>query len=388
MATGLGTSSYCGAKVQGSGSTSYRTPVAVTNATDCNIIPFLSENITQSFARITPEYLDGSAAPKAERKGPKAVSGTLDVQMVYDQAESTNKGFGVDFLLALATQCGLDSSTYDSLYNRYTFRNDQAYSATIAFDKQVGHWELAGAKVASFRISGNAAADVRGSFDLRGYDLRSENTWGSGDAAQSHDLDALRTAFGANDEPKVIAWHDLDFRIGDQSNVLDADDKTNLSAFDLSIDCGLSDDQYATIDNTTHTDDEKPLEHERGGRRSTALTLTVPRYVTDNWDDWHEDGTKLQAYFTFTDGTSKFLIRIPNMVVTSVGFPTSGPGLIEGSIGLACYALDSSTVYQYTGKFNDNSQELVDENSMNTEIAFETLNERQNETNDPFSITA
>jgi len=389
MATGRGYASTCLGIVQ----SSYRTPIEITDGLeDSNLITFEDEGITQQFIDLVSEWRDGSPARKGSRQGPKSVSGPIRCKMTYDEEEGTNQGIGVGLLLALATQCGVTSSTHGddtyaaTGYNRYTPANDPARFITLAFDHSVSKITAVGCKIPSWRIIGNQAGDVVAEFDVRCYDLQAYTGWTGGTEGKDHAFAALRADMTT--DPTMMAWQDLTAQIADRSNVInDGSDKQGIGSFTFAVDNGLSDDEYSTDENSGHTDATKPLEHEGGGNRSVTLDITVPRYSADTYASWHSNHTALQAEFEFYySATRSFWIRIPKMVIPTFTANVTGPGMMAQSVSFVCERPNASdTMHLRTHKFEDGSAELKDENSQYVEYGIETLDDRRN---DPFSLTS
>lgn len=354
--------------------------------TNANLIPFQSETFSKTIARVAREWLDGSAGEAADRQGVQSVSGSVTCRMVYDEEEGTNEGYGVGLLLALASQCGLGSSTYAATgYNRYTPANDLSRFITLAMNKDVSDWSLVGVKCSRFRIYGNMAdGKVMADFDLQAWDLQAYPKWGSTNATEGPDQDITGLRADFTTEPTPVNMSDLTLRLGDRVNVLASGDNTEIASFDFTCAMGLSEDEYTTPSSSAENS-RRAIEAEGAAKLVSTLALNFPRYSSDTHAGWYEDDTALQAEFEFAYSTTRNLwLRFPLLKATDWKAPVTGPGLVKPDLMLRAYRPNASdTVYATTGYFENGSTQLLDENDMTVEWGIETWDDRRD---DPFAI--
>lgn len=299
------------------------------------LIPLVSENAEQTFLRIVSDWKDATAAMRADYQGPKTVTGTIDVEFVYDDKDGSSSDIqGVGLLIKMA----LGGTTLDSsnTLNQIACTNNLDVFFTLAWEKVVGFWEMVSTKVNSMTITGNAAdGRILGSFDLMGWDLRGETTWGGGTVASNTSLSALTYAT----DPESVQFSQLVFRIADDGNGLADGDKVNINSFTVTVNNNLTAHEFSTEDNSTHTDDMKTLEFERNGFREVLFSFVVPRYTADTFLDYLENDEKLQADLVFDGaGSDEMTIFLPTLKVESVSIPVpDDAGVLSQTINCRCF---------------------------------------------------
>ena len=126
-------------------------------------------------------------------------------------------------------------------------------------------------------------------------------------------------------------------RVGNQDDALASGDEMCFESFSLELDNMLKGDDYCN-------QQRYALEPLRNGKRDVRLTLRLPRYSADTFQDWKANGTLLQADFYFTDGTKTWLLEVPEFKIFE-GFEANigGPEvLFQEGIG-QCFINTSNT---------------------------------------------
>lgn len=357
----IGYQGICGAALQAA----YRTAIVATDK-----IPFTSENLIDEYIRLKSEWLDGHAGLKSNEQGPKMVKGSVNVDMVYDERNgdiTPNEFVGTDLFLAAA----MGNETWDAvnLSNQITLTDDVDAAITIAFLKgSVGTnllWEFLGCKCGSFSLEGQSGQNshIKGVFDWICYNLKRSSCVNT-----STDLTTLPSAV-----PNRVLFGDGVFRIGVLGDALSTQQAV-ISKFSLKCNNNLVDTEFATIDDSGHTDDTLILESLRNGFREVTFNATLPRYNSEasGLQTYYQDNTPLQADLVFTNGTKKFILYLPHLVITKFNAPISGAEIIP--VEIECSLMRGAAYNNGAGNtwmtFLDGSTTIAEE------FAIETLNER------------
>jgi len=329
MSTGQGIAARCAIGKE----TSFGTAVAVDE-----IVPFSSESINRAIQQLESQYLDGNVGRKGLKNSVVSVTGALEGELVWD--DDTGDPIGCENILRGA----MGSSATSTDDNQYKTANAISDVYTICFNKQVSNWEVVSAKHNTLTLSGAAGEKIMFSTDIIGYNLLR-----TGDAGITNAVAAV-TALSNTDQPENIVFDDLVFRVGTQADALAAGDQYKIDSFELSINNNLSEPQFSTTA-TGHTSSLLTIEPKRNGQRETNLSISLPRYESDQFFTWLNSGTPLMADLKFTSGSYYFHIFLPNIRV--VGDPTASIGgaeLIKPEINFMALRLAGLHAYM---KFSD-----------------------------------
>jgi len=356
----IGYQGICGARLQAA----YRTALVVTDK-----IPFTSENLIDEYIRLKAEWLDGHAGLKSNEQGPKMVKGSVNVDMVYDERNgdvTPNLFVGTDLFLAAA----MGDETWDAvnLSNQITLTEDVDAAITIALLKgSVGTnllWEFLGCKCGSFSLEGQSGQNshIKGVFEWICYNLKRSSCVNT-----STDLTTLPSAV-----PNRVLFGDGVFRIGDISDALAVGDKIPFTKFSFKCNNNLTDTEFATAENSGHTDDTLILESLRNGFRESTFNFTLPRYNSTVLQAAYEANTPLQADLVFTNGTKKFILYLPHLVITKFTAPISGAEILP--VEIECSLMRGAA---YNNGAGNTFMEFLDGTTVIAEeFAIETVNER------------
>jgi len=282
MPTGLGVLAKCGVVAGSSWGEAWSAVTAM--------VPFSDEAIAETIGQIEDNSLEGSAGKRASDQGLIELNGALNADIDY-------YNFGPIWKAAF----GVDTSEV------YTFEDELGDMLRMEFEKSVSRWRIDSLKIGSFSISGNKGDALKLSLDLLCRSFTRSATAFPAISISNYS----RVVFSNTSATARI-------RIGDQDNALASGDEMGLESFKIDVDNALKADDYTNQQRYC-------LEPIRGGKRDVKLTIKLPRYSADTFQDWKAAGTKLQADFYFTDGTKTFLIEIPEFIIYE-GFDSSIPG--------------------------------------------------------------
>lgn len=319
------------------------------------LIPFDSESVVKSIAQIESAYLDGTAGKRSLIGSLIDAMGDLSGEMVFDQISG---GFiGIEDIVRGAFGAGAWDAA--NTLSQYTLNSTIDDSYTVAFNKQVSAWEIGGVKIGSLALSGAAGEICKFSASLIGQDLLR-----TGDAGIVNAIAAI-TGISPSNTPVPITFNDLVFRIGDQANALAGGDQLGISQFEFGLNNSLSDPTFSTID-STNTNAKTTLEPERNGLREVTIKITVPRYIADTMFSNNNNDTPLQADLIWTNGSDSFSLFLPNIYVTSVSAPISGPEIISQEIEFTAVRNNGTNTYMT----------LTDSTAITEEAAIEVASNR------------
>jgi hypothetical protein len=349
MATGIGSKTKGGWGKE----TTWSTGVAITE-----LIPYLSEDITEDIAILADEYHRGSPMLANYQPSSRTCTGSLVCEGVYDTIAGDIIGLGG----LLRSVFGAATWQLTPTTVEYEPSTDLDESATIAFEKNVSVWELAGGKFASMEITGNAQGKIQFSFNVTGYQLRRTGDVGIVNTSSTF------TGLAPTTNPELIAFDHLIVRVADQGAALDSADQINVSSFTLTFENNLIGSEFATPISTG--DALYTLEPIRTGKRNVTLSLTIPRYTADTVFTDFKANTAKQADLKFTGASSsyEFNIFLPNVRIEEPVAPVTGPEIVQQTYNLK--ALDNNA-----GTINTNMV-LASSNVVQNEIAIETKNAR------------
>jgi len=283
------------------------TAIAVTEA-----LPFVKEDWSKNLEEIPDEALRGEAGANAPAYKNKIFRASLPFQLTYED---------LDLLIAIALGAAGTPSVNGALYdNTYSLAEAMTYSFICAILKNVDVWEYCGCKVNTLKISGQANKALAAEFGVCAKDL---------DRASATNTPAVLNALDTEDDAPRIFFSDMEFKIAAQGDALTGETAKGISQFELMLDNKLKMDDF---DNRSLT----ILEPVRDGKRDVRLNLWVPRYESDEYQDWFDDSTPLHAYLKFTSGNYVFDIHLPKLIITNADAPLEGPGLIGQKLECRC----------------------------------------------------
>jgi hypothetical protein len=350
MPTGIGLTSRCAIGVE----STWGTGVAVTE-----LIPFSTEGINKTITQLESSYLDGYAGRRRIINSVVKVAGPLTVEAIWD--EITTGIIGIERLIKGA----LGSAARDAgnALNKYYCDENLDESYTIAFNKQVSVWEVQGCKISKLTISGKAGEKVTLSVELMG-----RNLYRTGDAGIINASAAI-TGISPAVIPINIMFDDFVFRLADQANALATGDRYAIDSFELVLDNKPSEHTFSSPDATV-TDGLYSHEFLRNDFRSVELSITLPRYTTDQVFTWLNNETALMADIKATSGSYQFNILLPNIKVK--GDPAAnigGPNIITPKYNFACLRNGGTNTYL---PFQDTTQ-IIDEIGIEAKSARTTV---------------
>ena len=330
MSTGQGIASRCAIGAE----TTFGTAVAV-----AELLPFSAESINKAITQLEAQHLDGTVGRRALKNSVISVVGALEGEAVWD--EDAGDPIGIERVL----RGFLGSSSTSTDNNQYKTANAIDDHYTLCFNKQVSNWEIVSAKFNTFSLTGQAGGKIMFSTDVIGQTLLR-----TGDAGITNAIAAV-TALSNTTQPENIAFDDLIFRIGDQSDALASGDQYKISDFELSGNNALSEPDWSTVD-SVHTNNLLTLEPIRNGQREINLKIGLPRYDSDQLFTWLNNGTALQADLKFSSGSYYFNIFLPNIkIMGDPAAPISGPEIIKPEFNIMALRLAGAHAYM---KFTDN----------------------------------
>lgn len=267
-------------------------------------LPFISEDLTETFAHLPNESLLGAGIRQRAYQGARAVQGGFVAYWTYALAQPLLKAFFGNHTVAASADDYYDmQETVDGV------------SLSVAIAKQVSVHEYAGFKVNQLTLSGSPTDAVR--IAAAGF-AKSRSLTSSTNTAGT--LAAL------SDPANIIQYHHLVLRVGDLADALAGGDAISPASFELTLTRNL---EPALVNSQT------PLEALENNFREGMLTLEIPRYTADTFLNWHSSHTTLQADLIFTSGSLVKTIRLPQLLVVSAPANIGGPGLVPVTVTLS-----------------------------------------------------
>ncbi len=308
---------------------SYRSALTVDE-----LVPFINESLDDIYAVIDNEVLDGTAGMKVSSRGGKTITGGIEVDCVYDV--TAGAVYGIEALIFAA----MGTATFSGGRSEYKIIDELATYLTVAVNKQVSAWEYVSCKFMGFTFNIATDATAKITFDVLPYQrLR------TGQAGITNSIADI-TSLAPTAEPTKVIFNDLVFRIADDANALTAADQVAISSFDLNFSRELSVPEFATAENSGHTNSQLTLEPKETGKRIVDLSFTIPRYSAETFLDWHDDDELLQADLKFTSGSHEFNIYIPSLKLTADPIPVSDAGLLTQTVTATAFLehADNTTI--------------------------------------------
>lgn len=292
------------------------TGIAVTD-----LITYLTENMTRNQQNVLAEY--HASRVGLEDADPTTIDprATITFEAAFDRIAGDPIGWELFLLAAMGT------ATWDAAnsLNQYTMADTLSTSLTLAAAKTVSIWEMIGAKVTALELAGNMDdGKVIGTVELLG-----KNLLRTGDAGIVNTTTTVNTNITPTAKPPLVLVKDAIFRIDTLGSALAAADQFGISSFRLRIENALTENDYATPENTGHTNATHRLEPIRNNIRRVMLEVDVKRYTTDDPFDWVNAGTNLQCDLKFSRGSDELNILIPvAKVLEEPSAPVEGPGAV------------------------------------------------------------
>jgi hypothetical protein len=272
------------------------------------LLPFESEAISQNINMLANDALEGTPGRVAPDLGVISVLGQTKHKLDY-----------YNFATILEYWLGVNTAGV------YTISDSFAKILRIAFEKGVSRWNIPAAMINVGTITGEAGQILSLDLDWIGRPYARSAT-----AFPSLSItNRSRIRFSNSTTTSRI-------RIGDQADALGSGDEVCWSKFSLSLDRKLKGD---IICNAYRYPNKPRID----GFREAKLTFEIPVYAVDTFNDFADAGTKLQSDLYFTDGAKTFLIEIPEIIITSIGDPIPGPGIITQPVECGCFINVSNT---------------------------------------------
>jgi len=338
-----------------------------------DLVPLLSESLTDDYERIKNEQLYGGAGELEDAQGVQPITGDVEVEVHYDtKASSSFWGTDLWFALAMGTVAWDATNSYNKLTLSDTLDDlsGTPITATFAINKQVSTtpWQFNGVYFNGFTITGNAKENIKATFPCIAYDV--DRTAGGTSEAE---LNTLYTTVSAA-PPKKVLFSDMVFRIGDDADALGDADQLGINSFTFTFNRNLTDPEFSSPDYGTHTATRNTIEPVVNGMREVTLSITLPRYKADSFFTWRDSDEKLQCDIKFTessgDNIKGFNIYMPTLKVVSVSAPVSGSGVVPVTVNFKVFL-----------KHADNSyMTLTDSTAITQEFAMEVRNKQNGRT--------
>lgn len=294
---------------------SYRSALTVDE-----LIPFTSESLDDVFTVIPDEVLDGNAGEKVSARGGKVITGGIEVDCVYDTV--AGDVYGIEALIFAA----MGTATFSSGRSEYKIKDLLSTYLTVALNKKVSAWEYVSCKFTGFSFS--VAKDVAAKMSFNVIPYQRLRTGQAGIVNAISDI----TSLAPTAVPTKVAFPDLVFRIADDADALQASDKIAISSFNLNFTRELSAPDFATAENSGHTNSQLTLEPVETDRRKVDIAFTIPRYENEKFLDWVDDDELLQSDLKFSSGSLEFNIHMPSLKLTGNPIPISDAGLLLQSV--------------------------------------------------------
>jgi hypothetical protein len=338
-----------------------------------DLVPLLSESLTDDYERIKNEQLYGGAGELEDAQGVQPITGDVEVEVHYDtKASSSFWGTDLWFALAMGTVAWDATNSYNKLTLSDTLDDlsGTPITATFSINKQVSTtpWQFNGVYFNGFTITGNAKENIKATFPVIAYDV-DRTTGGTSEA----ELNTLYTTVSAA-PPKKVLFSDMVFRIGDDADALGDADQLGINSFTFTFNRNLTDPEFSSPDYGTHTATRNTIEPVVNGMREVTLSITLPRYKADSFFTWRDSDEKLQCDIKFTessgDNIKGFNIYMPTLKVVSVSAPVSGSGVVPVTVNFKVFL-----------KHADNSyMTLTDSTAITQEFAMEVRNKQNGRT--------
>lgn len=296
MPTGLGATAKCGIKT---GLSSWGEAWSAVDT----LIPFTEESVGQTIERLDDMALEGTPGMRAPDQGLIKVPGNLKGELDY-----YNWGGLIE-----AAMGSVGSGVYDLV-------NDLTKIFRMELEKQVSRWRFDGVMVNTMEITGSKGRKLDISFGLVCRSL----------VRSAVEFPPLSIA----SRSKVLFSNSSTnsrIRIGDLADALASGDEAGWESFTLRLNNNLIEDDATNRQRTI-------LMPRRNGFREASLDFKLPRYESDTYLDWKDNGTALQSDLFFSDGTKKFHVEIPQgKIFEGLGVNVSGPQVLTQEGKLDCF---------------------------------------------------
>ncbi len=351
MGTAKGFATIMGVAKEGS----FKTAVAPTDK-----VPFISEGIKWNYEDKIFDWLQGSAGIPGMDRVFEPSGGSLEAEIVYTQKTDATNFISTGLLIAMAMG---DGGTFTGGANQHLLVDTLADPFTVAWNKQINAakvWEAISCFINTMTITGETNGSLKVTFELIAYDLLTDSS-----TSEISDLTSLPTTV-----PSPVLFNQMIFQIADQSGEPGAGDQYGLKSFTLTLNNNLTPPEQLTLDATktldyAHTDAMQPIKPERNGHREVTLEVVLGRYSGDDFFDWQNNETALQAYFlgTHPSSSEEFDICFPHLKILDAPAPVSGPEVVEQTVTFQCFTRNSASDIQ----FSDNATNVTSEFGIETD---------------------
>jgi hypothetical protein len=312
------------------------------------LVPFTSEELTQSFVILEDDVLKGSAGRSAHDRGGKNIEGTVTADAVYDVI--AGDPCGIEQLILASMGTGTRDAVNST--NQYTLKDILDTYLTIAVNNgNVSLFEYVGSKCNGMTIS--MSEDVLTSIT---FPFIAKQRFKTGDGSITNSIAGVNALSPA--EATKVRWQGMTFRIGGIDDALQASDEINITSATLTFNRNMDSGHHSSPQNTGHTDPDLVSEPIEDDFREVTLELELSRYQDNTFTTWFNSDTKLQADFQFATGSFFFHLLLPTLKLTEVGQPVDTPGVITQTITASCFLRDSVNTFM---KFSDGSTTVDEE---------------------------
>ena len=310
MALGTGYKIKCGIAKE----SIYGTLVAPTE-----VVPILpGESFNKSFTFAEQEMLKAKNAREVPDIIANVVNGSVSFEANYQEVD-------LFWALALGGVCTISGSgPYD---HSIPIAEDIERSLSLHMEKDVNVFSFAGVKINTLTFTfAPDTSPATMDLDFVAKTLTQDTTHR-----------AALAALNDQEKPRLL-FHQALVRLGEDDDALASPtDDICVSNFVFTLNENLVVDQRCT---TTGKDILEPLRH---GRRDLTITMTIPRYDSDQLRTWQTGETNLQMDVVFTSGNYSFSMEMPTLRIKDWSALAGDAGIIPVEVTLQAYRNDGNT---------------------------------------------
>jgi hypothetical protein len=279
-----------------------------TEAVATQRVPLISTTLDGNPALLRSVTLEGRYAERPPDQGNIVTGGDLVEQLRYSLGNLLLK------------------HTFGSLVSGvYTLGSRRGLGLTIAVDKQISVSTFTGGKIGQFVLA-STLERVSATYTVQ---ARQDNR-----ASVLNTQAVLQALEDCNDN--VLHRH-LNWRVGTQAAALTSLNEVAVPSWTWTL--------ARPIDQVFTNEGQSEIEAADNGFPTCTIAFPTARHISNQWKDWQDAFTPLQARAFFTDPASarRFEILFPSVYIQSDPVPVAGPGVLTDTItlhateGLSCY---------------------------------------------------
>lgn len=264
-----------------------------------------SETFSTNFAQLPDLTLQGRRLGRQPNQGQQSLAGDLSVAFRYIERDALLEQF---------------FGEYDTVNKRYNMLlSVEGKALTIAFQKTTSIWEIRGVKINQVVIAGTSEGNITLAATGIGIGI---------DYASVLNTTAVLDALLQNIAGDILHF-DLRLRVGEYGAALTSANEYGVTDFTLTMTRPL--DQVYTNQQRT------PIPAVESDFGAITFDFTLPRHLSEQWQTWKSAQQRLQAELYFVNGGNSKQFIFPQLTLSTVETPISGPGALTTAISSNAY---------------------------------------------------